>query len=227
MFLDSCVCCQSAKSVCITQRPSHWAVRQVQVVSQKKNAKKHEQLCVHRFIVHPNSGPPSYQAAWVADEDLDGALIALLSSDLRLEQELLQAAVANAAWSGLRLPACRLGPTGPLWSWPAGFRVGTRWPRVQITLAADLRDCQLPNLKAASLGGNVTATVTVSQSAWHSGCLPMGRLSLGELSSQVEKSSALVKFPVTTAKAAAPADRLCCWILCQLLGGFFCFCLLW
>ena len=38
VFQDSCVCCQSASSVCVClhqQWPGHWEVQQVQVVSQK------------------------------------------------------------------------------------------------------------------------------------------------------------------------------------------------
>ena len=49
---DSCVCCHSASSVCVSpfqQRPSHWAVQQVQVVSRKR-----EQLCVHILNCHKN-----------------------------------------------------------------------------------------------------------------------------------------------------------------------------
>ena len=41
VFPGSCVCCQSASSVCVSPRhqwPSHWAVQQVQVVSREKNA---------------------------------------------------------------------------------------------------------------------------------------------------------------------------------------------
>ena len=53
VFPDSCVCCQSAISVCVSQHqqwPSHRAVQQVQVVSWKKREQQH----VHILNSHEN-----------------------------------------------------------------------------------------------------------------------------------------------------------------------------